>query len=126
MLINFFPLLAYTNFWWRIKLATLNWERGQTLTGFKFCLVLLKKSFLTFSSDSSVFSQGITLGDTLRGSDWDARVIFENICDTHPTPVKKDDFKENSIASILCWPQSYPNFKMCNTVAMLKIWELQN
>jgi hypothetical protein len=31
-----------------------------------------------------VSNQGITHGDTLRGSDWDAQVIPKGIFDTHP------------------------------------------
>jgi hypothetical protein len=34
-----------------------------------------------------VFSQGITQGDTLRGSGQDAQVMPGGICDMHPTLV---------------------------------------
>ncbi len=36
---------------------------------------------------SPIFNQGITQGDTLRGSDWDAQVMPRGICDTHSTLV---------------------------------------
>jgi hypothetical protein len=36
---------------------------------------------------SPFFSQSITQGDTLRESDWDARMMPRGICDTHPTLV---------------------------------------
>jgi hypothetical protein len=48
--------------------------------GFVFC-------FLKFGSHILVFSQGITQGDTLRGSDRDARMISGGVCDTCPTLV---------------------------------------
>jgi hypothetical protein len=38
-------------------------------------------------TSSPVFNQGITQGDTLKGSDWDAWVMPRDICDTHPTLV---------------------------------------
>jgi hypothetical protein len=53
-----------------------------TLPGSQFLFFVYKNSVLT-----SVFSQGITQGDTLRGSDRDARVMPGGICDTRPTLV---------------------------------------
>jgi len=80
MLITSFSLFPCTNFLWWLNLETLTQAMGQTLLDFQILLVLVLKisSHIRFSLlavltevriDSSVFSQGITHGDTLKGSD---------------------------------------------------------
>jgi hypothetical protein len=64
-------------------------SKGSELTQFSvfFQAGLHHPVFTQVRTGGLVFNQGITHGDTLRGSDWDAQVIPKGICDTHPTLV---------------------------------------
>jgi hypothetical protein len=57
------------------------------LTQFSFFVFFLNPIPRNVKTNSLIFSQGIIQGDTLRGSDWDAHVMFEGVCDTHLTLV---------------------------------------
>jgi hypothetical protein len=72
-----------------MPLETLTQVKGQTLPSsqFFFQAGFHHPVFTQVRMGGLVFNQGITHGDTLRGSDWDAEVIPEGICDTHPTLV---------------------------------------
>lgn len=64
--------------------------KGSDLTQFSVIfskLVFPIQFFTQARMGGLVFNQGITMSDTLKGSDWDAQVIPEGICDTHPTLV---------------------------------------
>jgi hypothetical protein len=79
MFITSFSLLACTNFWWWLSLEILTQVRVTPYLILKFFFVYLKNRFshpiLTqVKINSLVFNQGITHGDTLRGSNWDAQV----------------------------------------------------
>jgi len=77
MLITSFSLLACINLWWRLNPKTLTWIRGQTVPNSQIFLILKNSSHIRFSllTDNSIFSQGITHDDTLKGSDWDVWMI---------------------------------------------------
>jgi hypothetical protein len=68
---------------------------GQTLPGSQIFLgSFLKSRFSHLVLTCSVFSQGITHSDTLKGSDWDAWVMPGSICDTCPTLVYALNFMD--------------------------------
>jgi hypothetical protein len=52
---------------------------------FIFKKKLNRFSHSVITTDSLVFNQGITHDDTLKGSNWDARMISKGICDIGPT-----------------------------------------
>ncbi len=87
-----FFLIACIILSWRLNLETLTPGKGSALPDSQILFFYLFNRFshgvLTNMRISSlVFGQGISHDDTLTGSNWDARVTPENICDICPTLV---------------------------------------
>jgi hypothetical protein len=80
MFITFFSLLACTNFWWQLNLEIVTQVKVRLYLVLRFPFGYFKNWFshpilIQVRTHSLFFNQGITHGDTLRGSNWDARVI---------------------------------------------------